>query len=417
MTTNSILPSPPDFKVLFESCPGLYLVLTPTLSIVAVSDAYLRATMTTRKEILGRGIFDVFPDNPDDPNATGSRNLRASLERVMSLRAPDTMAVQKYDIQKPELKGGKFEVRYWSPINSPVIGPDGELTYIIHRVEDVTEFVQRTQQNTDQSRRAEELRTRNEQMETEMYLRAQELNETNQKLWNSHHQIKDAYQELEAFSYSVSHDLRAPARHITSFANLLKRETSGTLSETGQRYLNVIVEAGSKMGTLIDDLLSFSRMGRADMQRVPVSMNEIVRETLRSMEMDLRGRNIIWDIQQLPEVSADPVLLRQVWTNLVSNAVKYTRGRENARITVWCDAKEKELIFGIKDNGAGFDMRYADKLFGVFQRLHRPEDFEGTGIGLANVRRIISRHGGRTWAEGKVNEGATFYFSLPAERS
>lgn len=172
-------PARPDFRTLFEASPGLYLVLHPDLTIVAVSDAYLRATMTRREEILGRGLFDVFPDNPDDPSATGTRNLRASLQQVIQNRAPDPMAVQKYDIRRPESEGGGFEERFWSPVNSPVLGSSGELLYIIHRVEDVTEFVRLKQLGSEQRKLADELQSRAASMEMEVYLRAQEVQEAN----------------------------------------------------------------------------------------------------------------------------------------------------------------------------------------------------------------------------------------------
>ncbi|HEV3374487.1 MAG TPA: PAS domain-containing protein [Candidatus Acidoferrum sp.] len=172
----------PDFQALFQSAPDLYLVLTPDFNIVAVSEAYLRATMTKREEILGRGIFDVFPDNPDDPSATGVSNLRTSLQRVLQDKTPNTMAVQKYDIRKPESEGGGFEERYWSPVNSPVLGPDKEVSYIVHRVEDVTEFVRLKQKGIEQQKLTEELRTHAGQMEAEVYLRAGEVQEANRRL-------------------------------------------------------------------------------------------------------------------------------------------------------------------------------------------------------------------------------------------
>src|SRR6202007_2310531 len=189
MKTPSQSSPTPDFQALFQSAPGLYLVLTPELNIVAVSDAYLRATMTKREEILGRGIFDVFPDNPDDPSATGVRNLRTSLLRVLQDKTSDTMAVQKYDVRKPESEGGGFEERFWSPFNSPVLGSDKEVAYIIHRVEDVTEFVRLKQQTLEQEKLAEKLRTRAGQMEAEVYQRAAEVQEANRRL-------EAAYQEM-----------------------------------------------------------------------------------------------------------------------------------------------------------------------------------------------------------------------------
>ena len=202
----------PDFLSLFESAPGLYLVLTPELKIVAASDAYLQATMTTREEVLGRGLFDVFPDNPADSEATGEHNLRASLQRVLQGRQPDAMPVQKYDIRRPESEGGAFEVRYWSPVNSPVRNQNGEVAYIIHRVEDVTEFMRLKVLGNEQRKAAEALRTRAEQMEAEIYLRAQQVDQANQQLREANEQLAWLYsksKELELlkseFFANISH--------------------------------------------------------------------------------------------------------------------------------------------------------------------------------------------------------------------
>jgi signal transduction histidine kinase len=227
-------------------------------------------------------------------------------------------------------------------------------------------------------------------------------------------QLEAANNELEAFSYSVSHDLRAPVRHIDGFVDLVRKDSTQNLSVSSQRHLGVISGAAKRMGALIDDLLVFSRMGRSEMRHTHVKTDELVTEVMREMTGDLEGRNIEWDIARLPEVRGDRAMIKQVWVNLIANAVKYTRQREPAKIKISCRKKDSgELEFSVQDNGAGFDMTYIDKLFGVFQRLHLNEEFEGTGIGLANVRRIILRHGGRTWAEGKIDAGATFYFTLP----
>jgi light-regulated signal transduction histidine kinase (bacteriophytochrome) len=246
----------------------------------------------------------------------------------------------------------------------------------------------------------EEIQRLNEELEHRVILRTRQLEAANK--------------ELEAFSYSVSHDLRAPVRHILGFSEILKNECSEQLTEDARHYLETISSSAQKMGVLIDDLLRFSRTGRAEISESSFNMNKIVDDALSQLRHTISGRQIDWQISSMPDVIGDYNLLRQVWINLFNNAIKYTSTRENSVIRVgYKDESSDELIFFVYDNGVGFDMKFAHKLFGVFQRLHSPTQFEGTGIGLANVRRIISRHGGRTWAKAEVDRGATFYFSLP----
>jgi chemotaxis family two-component system sensor kinase Cph1 len=227
-------------------------------------------------------------------------------------------------------------------------------------------------------------------------------------------ELQRSNKELEAFSYSVSHDLRAPFRHIVGYSSLLRERLAGHEDGEALRYLDTIAESARSAGTLVDNLLHFSQIGRSALNQICIPHATLVAEVKEEMERELPAeRRVEWRIGALPEMRGDLPLLRLVWQNLLANAVKYTRNKERTIIEIGSEKSEGEIVFFVRDNGVGFDGRYVDKLFGVFQRLHRMEDFEGNGIGLANVRRIVSRHGGRTWAEGVVGQGATFYFSLP----
>ena len=249
---------------------------------------------------------------------------------------------------------------------------------------------------------------------TERKVAMEKIERLNEDLQQHATGLEAANKELEAFSYSVSHDLRAPLRHIDGFVKMLTNQSGEKLDERGRRYLHIIADSAQRMGALIDDLLVFSRMSRTELHHANVSTEALVHEAVEGLRTECNGRQINWKIDALPDVNADGAMLQQVWVNLISNAVKYTRPRPLAEIEIGCrEWGNGEYIFFVHDNGVGFDMQYVHKLFGVFQRLHRVDEFEGTGIGLANVSRIIHRHGGRVWAEGKLDAGATFYFSLP----
>ena len=289
-------------------------------------------------------------------------------------------------------KDGRVLLCAW--YHTPLVDADGAVIGMASLADDVT----------DRTRAEAEIRALNAELERRVQERT--------------HQLEEANRELETFSYSVSHDLRAPLRHVQGYVGMLTRAAGGELSEESRRYLRTIADASREMGVLIDDLLSFSRMGRMELSLGSVNLDGLVRECVGGLETTIRDRRIVWKIPPLPSVTGDRATLKLMVSNLLDNAVKYTRPRDPAEIEVGCGGSEHDqLIFFVRDNGVGFDPAYAHKLFGVFQRLHRADEFEGTGIGLANVRRIVSRHGGRTWADGTPDRGATFYFTLRADRS
>jgi PAS domain S-box-containing protein len=325
-----------------------------------------------REELLGMNDYDFFPKDQAD-------SFTATDREVLSSRS-------LLDISEEAVSTRTRGQRLLHTKKVPILDGRGEPRFLLGISEDITE-----------KREAE-----------------QRIETLHQELRAQAEQLEVANRELEAFSYSVSHDLRAPLRHIAGFVDLLLRHNESQLDETGQRRLRAIAESARRMGELIDDLLVFSRMGRVELQHSRVNLNALVKAVLVELEGETQGRRIRWIISRLPQVEGDPSMLRLALTNLVSNAVKYTGTREEAVIEVGAVESAPEAIeVFVRDNGVGFDMAYVDKLFGVFQRLHRQDEFAGTGIGLANVRRIVHRHGGKTWAEGAIGQGATFHFSLP----
>jgi signal transduction histidine kinase len=246
---------------------------------------------------------------------------------------------------------------------------------------------------------------------------ANEIYELNVELERKNADLTAANSDLEMFAQSISHDLRMPLRHVHSYVGLLEESASRKMTADELQFMRSIQNASVRMSKLIDALLAFSRIGRASMRMQAIDMDDLVRDTLVQLQPDLASRHIDFQMRSLPAVTGDPDLLRQVWVNLLANAVKYTRPRDPALIEIGSVAGEKEIVFHVRDNGVGFNMQYADRLFSVFQRMHSDSEFEGTGVGLANVKRIIQRHGGRTWAEAKVDEGTTIYFTLPAQNS
>jgi PAS domain S-box-containing protein len=331
----------------------------------------------TAVEMVGTSIMRLIPADrqEEEDHILGKIRRGESLEHFETLR----------------LAKDGHQVNVWITV-SPIRDATGKVTGVSKMVRDIT----------DRKMAEEKIRQLNVELERRVGERTA--------------QLKSANEELEAFSYSVSHDLRAPLRHVMGFVSLLQKDSAPSLSEKSLRYLTTISDSAKRMGNLIDDLLDFSRVGRAEMQKTDVNLDELVRETLSDFQMETQGRNIVWKIQPLPPVRADRALLRLVLVNLISNAVKFTGHCGEARIEIGClPGDGTETVICVRDNGAGFDPLYTNKLFGVFQRLHSNAEFEGTGIGLANIKGIILRHGGRVWAEGVVNGGAAFFFSLPKQ--
>ncbi len=352
--------------------------------ILVAIDADSRVTMINQKgcevlqrtsaDIIGKNWFETFvPEHSRRDVSDGFRRLmRGVLEPTDYFENPVLT------------QGGEERLVAWN--NTLLRDDEGNISGTLSSGEDITERRQTEKQ----------------------------IIRLNQNLQHRAAALEAANNELEGFTYSVSHDLRAPLRHIDGFLELLQKKARTTLDEQARHYMDAISEAAKKMGQLVDDLLSFSRMGRHTPSFQKVALDTLVRDILHEFKPDTASRKIDWRIGKLPMVSGDEAMLRTVLVNLISNALKFTRPREKARIEIgWLSDQTAETAIYVRDNGVGFDMAYADKLFNVFQRLHRAEEFEGTGIGLANVRRIIARHGGRTWAEGAPDQGATFCFALP----
>jgi signal transduction histidine kinase len=383
----------PDFRALFEAAPGLYVVLDPELRIVAASDAYLEATMTRREEIMDRGIFDVFPDNPEDPEATGVSNLSASLDRVRRQRVPDTMAVQKYDIKRPDEEGGGFEERYWSPKNTPVLDEGGKLAYIIHRVQDVTEFVRLTERGTEH--------------EAEIFLRTQELQKLNK-------QLQAADQAKNEFLSRMSHELRTPLAAIMGFSELF---ALADLDEKKTEWAATILRAGKHLLQLVDEVLDISRIeaGELSLSLEPVYLAPLLADATELIQPMAEGRRITLHPPEIEDGSgyarADRQRLKQVVINLLSNAVKYNR--EGGDVYISAEALGSDRIqIAVSDTGKGIAPDSLDKLFTPFERLDAGADVEGTGLGLALSRRLVEAMGGSLTVRSTPGEGSTFTVEL-----
>jgi signal transduction histidine kinase/DNA-binding response OmpR family regulator len=407
-----------DFRLLFESAPGLFLVLNPDLTIIAVSDAYLRATKTERPTILGRGLFEVFPDNPDDPAATGTRNLRASLERVLHTRAADTMAVQKYDIPRPASEGGGFEERYWSPLNTPVLTSGGAVKYVIHRVEDVTEFVRLKMRGVEQQAFADALRSRAGEMEVEIFRRAQEIADANRQLSAANQQLGRLDELKSQFFANVSHELRTPLTLILGpTAQLLESEN---VPPAIRPDLEIVMRNARTLVKHVDDLLDISKLeaGKMKLEYAEVDMAHVLRVVASHFDVLARERTIRYTVvapDRLPVV-CDTGKIERILLNLLSNAFKFTPAGGVIRCTLRMDqAAAGRVVIEVADSGPGIP---ADDREAVFERFRQLEGgpnrrYGGTGLGLAIARDFAELHGGTISVTSAREGGALFCVTLP----
>jgi PAS domain S-box-containing protein len=384
----------PNFQELFEALPGLYVVLDRDFRIVAVSDAYLAATMTRREEILGRELFEVFPDNPDDPTASGVGNVRASLERVRQTRQPDTMAIQQYDIRRPNDEGGEFEVRYWSPVNSPVLDERKRVSFIVHRVEDVTDFVR--------------LEERESLHEAEIVRRSIELQEANERL-------RTADTAKNEFLSRMSHELRSPLTAIMGFGQLLS--FSG-LDPKSEERVSMILKASDHLLAIVHEVLDLSRVqeGTVSISPETVALQPLVDEAVGLMRPLAESLGVIMHPPELAPgvgyVFADNQRLKQVVINLLSNAIKYNRPTGEIRVSV-VEAPEERVRVSVTDTGRGLSPESIAKLFVPFERLDAAAaGIEGTGLGLALSRTLVEAMGGTIGVESVLGAGSTFTVEL-----
>ncbi|MGO9927912.1 MAG: ATP-binding protein [Mycobacterium sp.] len=409
-----------DFHLLFESAPGLFLVLDPDLKIVAVTDAYVQATLTERAQILGRGIFEVFPDNPDDPDAEGVRNLRVSLDRVLRNGAADSMAVQRYDVQRPD---GKFEARFWSPTNSPVLDSAGNVCYIIHRVEDVTEFVRLQASDAAQQQETATLRATTPQMEQEVFARAHEVAEASRKLKETNAQLADLYARAKQldnlksqFFANVSHELRTPLMLILEPARKLLESTGP--QEPARAGVELIVRNARLLLRHVNNLLDAARLeaGAVQPNYTQVDVAEHVRLGASFFESLAADRDIEFGIQSDQPIAAalDPEHLQQILVNLLSNAFKFTQSGGTVRCSVSAGAGDR-VVIEIADSGPGIPLEQRAAVFDRFRQVEGgpTRALGGTGLGLSIVRDLVGLHRGRVTITDAAEGGTLVTVDLP----
>ncbi|HLE77034.1 MAG TPA: ATP-binding protein, partial [bacterium] len=353
-----------------------------------VNPAFSSVTGVPEDAVIGKRVHEIIPEP----------SLSFVLDRYRE-------AIQERKIVRWEETSDYPTGRLTGEVSvAPVFDASGTCTHLVGAVHDITERKRTEVEREQLLAREQEARAEVERLNAEL----------EQRVANRTEQLEAANKELEAFSYSVAHDLRAPLRAIDGFSRLVVDGYGASLPDDARRYLDRVQQGARHMGELIDDLLTFSQLARQPLRRQQIDTRHLVEQVIAHLQPEHAAGTAAIRVAELPSVEADPALLRQVFANVLSNALKFTRSRAEPRIDVTHQADGGEVVFVVRDNGVGFDMRYVDKLFGVFQRLHRAEDYEGTGVGLAIVQRIIHRHGGRVWAEAEIDKGAAFYFTLGA---
>lgn len=414
-----------DFCTLFEGTPDCYLVLDRNLKIVAVTNAYACATMTKRNDILGKGLFDIFPDNPDDPAAEGERNLHASLLQVLKTNTPDAMPVQKYDIRKPESEGGGFEARYWSPVNTPVKDLAGYTQYIIHKVQDVTEFVRLKQQGVEQNRLNEALRERAVRMETEIFSRSNEVAASSAKLKAANKELEQLYaktleldQLKSQFFANVSHELRTPLTLIIAPLEQLLRLPIGTsTTEATRRQLEMMLRNARILYRHVSDLLDAAKLeaGNVRIAYSRFNLSKLLRTTAAQFDSLASDRGLSFSIEapDTLDIEADAGKIQRILINLLSNAFKFTS--EGGFVTLRLHTQEQSALIEVEDSGPGVPENMRQVVFERFRQIEGTAQrrFGGTGLGLAIVKEFAELHSGSVRVDEADKGGALFIVTLP----
>lgn len=415
-----------DFKTIFESSPGLSLVLLPNsdFTIVAVSDAYLKATMTKREDIVGRKLFDVFPDNPSDKNATGMRNLTASLTRVISTGLPDTMASQKYDIPKPASQGGGFEERYWNPVNSPVFNSANQLEYIIHQVSDVTEFVNLKKKGREQTEVTKNLQERVEKTEGEIFLRSKEIQDANERVQKANSELQLLYDRIKEvdqmkshFFANVSHELRTPLTLI--IGPLHRMLAQRDLTKRHRDDLASILRNAQLLLKHVNDLLDVAKLDAKKLipQYAEIDLTPMIKLTAGNFESLAHDQNttLTMDFPRSLPMQADPTMVQRILVNLLSNAFKFTPS--GGKIRLFARTTETTAKIGIQDSGPGIPSQLREIVFERFRQVDEGASrmFGGTGLGLAIVKKFVDLHNGKITVDTSDYGGALFLLEIPLQ--